>query len=291
MKTQKVFYKSSKIDGIQIFYRESGEASKPPLVLLGGFPSSSITFGGLIEKLKDHYHVIAPDYPGFGNSETPGSSQFAYTFDNLSKIMEKFLDALGINTFSLYAFDYGGPIGFRIASRNPFRIQSLIIQNANAYMEGIGAGFNELMPFLQNRNEETEKPVRALFSLEGVKVFYFTGAEDITKINPDHYLSDLNFLLEPGRLEVHLDLLHNYSSNVAEYPTWQNYFKTHQPPTLLVWGKNDPFFPESAARAFQKDLKNASLHLFNTSHFALEEYGDEIAEKVLEFLSSTLPNN
>jgi len=286
MKTQKVNYKTINVDGLNIFYREAGNKDKPNVLLLGGFPSSSITFTKLINELKEDYHVIAPDYPGFGNSDTPSATEYNYTFANLALAIEKFIDILGLNKFSLYAFDYGGPIGFRIASKRPELIESLVIQNANAYMNGIGPGFETAMPFLQNRNEETEKPIRFLFTLEGIKVFYLTGAENPEHINPDNYLSDLQFLSRPGLHDIHLDLLQNYMSNVGEYDNWQKYFRESQPATLLVWGKNDPFFPEAAARAFLKDLPNAELHLYNTSHFALEEYGDEIAQNVKNFLKT-----
>jgi len=285
MKTQKVNYKTINVDGVNIFYREAGDRSNPSILLLGGFPSSSITFKALIDELKQDYHVVAPDYQGFGNSDAPSAIEYHYTFANLAVAIEKFVDRIGLNKFSLYAFDYGGPVGFRLASKRPELIDSLIIQNANAYVEGIGPGFETAMPFLQNRNEETEKPIRGLFTLDGIKIFYLTGAENPEQISPDGYLSDLQFLSRPGMHDIHLDLLQNYMSNVAEYPTWQKYFREKQPATLLVWGKNDPFFPEAAARAFLTDLPNAELHLYNTSHFALEEFGDEIAENEKQFLS------
>lgn len=281
----KVHFKTVSINGLNIFYREAGDKNKPTILFLGGFPSSSISFRNIIEDLKNDYHVIAPDYPGFGNSDAPRTTNYRYTFDNLAITVEKFIEKIGLKKIILYAFDYGGPIGFRIASKKPELIQSLIIQNANAYAEGIGEGFCAAMPFLQNRNEATEKPIRFLMTLDGIKVFYFSGAENPELISPDAYLSDLQNLSKPGLVDIHLDLLHNYSSNVAEYPTWQSYFAKHQPSTLLVWGKNDPFFPEAAAKAFLKDLPNAELHLYNTSHFALEEYHHEIAGVILSFLN------
>jgi pimeloyl-ACP methyl ester carboxylesterase len=282
--TTKMRYRNANIDGLTIFYREAGENSKPTILLLGGFPSSSITFNRLMDELKDDYHLIAPDYPGFGNSDAP--TNYAYTFDNLAGTMDKFIDHLGLTKFNLYAFDYGGPIGFRIASKRPELIASLIIQNANAYAEGIGGGFETAMPFLQDRNEETEKPIRFLMTLDGIKVFYFTGVEDVESINPDNYLSDLQNLSKPGLVDIHLDLLHNYSSNIPQFENWQNYFRTHQPKTLLVWGKNDVFFPEAAAKAYLKDLPEATLHLYNTGHFALEGYHQEISNNIRTFLTS-----
>lgn len=285
MKNQNVSFKSIEIDGLNNFYREAGNPENPKLLLLGGFPSSSNTFQGLIEKLKKDFHLIAPDYPGFGYSDPFKPEIGEFTFDNLALNLEKFIDLLGMKSFHLYAFDYGGPIGFRLASKFPGYIKSLIIQNATAHTEGLGIGFNDFMPFLQNRNSETEKPLRNLFSLDGIKIFYLTGAENPEAINPDLIHADLNHLMNPDRIEDHLDLLHNYSSNLGHYPEWQNYFKTQAPPALLVWGKNDPFFPEAAAQAFKKDLPHADLYLYPTSHFALTEYGDEIADRIREFIS------
>ena len=285
MDNEKVNYKKEKVDGVNISYREVGNEGKPAILMLGGFPSSSMTFRRLMDELKNDYHLIAPDYPGFGNSDVPSKDNYQYTFENLTTTIEKFVDQIGLKKFNLYAFDYGGPVGFRLAAKRPGLIQSLIIQNANAYKEGLGSGFDAAMPFLQNRNEETEKPIRFLMTLEGIKVFYFTGAENHERISPDSYLSDFAFLSRHGLVDIHLDLLHNYSSNVGEYEKWQEYFRIHQPKTLLVWGKNDPFFPEAAARAFQKDLPQAELFLYNTSHFALEEYHSEIAGNIRTFLN------
>ncbi len=285
MNNNKVHYKTVNIDGINIFYREAGDKNKPAILLLGGFPSSSISFRNLIEDLKNDYHLIAPDYPGFGNSDAPSTGDYQYSFDNLAVTVEKFVDTIGLNKFTLYAFDYGGPVGFRLAAKRPELIASLIIQNANAYMEGIGEGFDAAMPFLQDRNEETEKPIRFLMTLEGIKVFYFTGAENPALISPDAYLSDLLNLSKPGLVDIHLDLLQNYTSNMPEFENWQSYFSKYQPKTLLVWGKNDPFFPETAAKAFLKDLPDAELHLYNTSHFALEEYHEAIAGNIRTFLN------
>jgi pimeloyl-ACP methyl ester carboxylesterase len=283
--TTKVQYKSISINGVNIAYREAGNPNQRTILLLGGFPSSSISFRNLIDDLRHNFHLIAPDYPGFGYSDAPSSSDYTYTFDNLAATMEGFIDAISLTKFTLYAFDYGGPVGFRIAAKRPELISSIIVQNANAYMEGIGEGFAAAMPFLQNRNEETEQPIRFLMTLDGIKVFYFTGAENPELISPDAYLSDLQNLSKPGLVDIHLDLLHNYSSNIPQFETWQQYFQKYQPKTLLVWGKNDPFFPEAAARSFLKDLPNAELHLYNTGHFALEEFHEEIAANIHSFLN------
>jgi len=285
MKKEQVSYKFQNVDGINLFYRVAGNPKNPAILLLSGFPSSSIGFRDLINDLKEDFYLIAPDYPAFGNSDVPDSKDYEYTFHNLSVTMEKFIDQIGLKSFALYAFDYGGPVGYRIAVRRPELINSLIIQNANAYVEGIGPAFGVAMPFLQSRNEENEKPIRILMTLAGIKYFYYNGAEIPANINPDGYMSDLYYLSRPGLHDIHLNLLENYSTNVAEYPAWHEYFKTYQPPTIMLWGKNDEFFPLASAEAYKTDLPNAELHTFNTSHFALEEYHTEISEKIREFLN------
>jgi pimeloyl-ACP methyl ester carboxylesterase len=285
MKKQPIYNKFESVNGIKVFYREAGDKSKPAILLLNGFPSSSIGFRELINDLKEDFYLIAPDYPAFGNSDVPDRKDYEYTFHNLSVTIEKFIDQLGLKSFALYAFDYGGPVGYRIAVRRPELISALIIQNANAYLEGIGPAFSVAMPFLQGRNEENEKPIRHLMTLDGIKIFYFNGAENPELITPDGYMIDLYYLSRPGLHDIHLDLLQNYSTNVGEYPTWQEYFRIHQPPTLMVWGKNDQFFPLASAEAYKTDLPNAELHAFNTSHFALEEYHEEIAEKITMFMN------
>jgi len=277
-------YKIISIDGSDIFYREAGDASKPSLLLLSGFPSSSADFEGLMAELSDSYHLIAPDYPAFGHSAAPDRSAYSYTFHQLSLTIEKFIDAIGLSKFTLYAFDYGAPVGFRIAARRPELIEALVVQNGNAYEEGIGPAFGAAMPFLQNRNAETEVPIRGLMTTEGISYFYHTGASNINAINPDNISLSHYFLSRPGLVDIHLDLLHNYSSNVAEYPTWQEYFRTYRPATLLVWGEGDPFFPIAAAKAFQKDLPDAILIQYPTSHFALAEFHKEIANDIKNFL-------
>ncbi len=284
MKKLRIHYKNENVDGVNIFYREAGNKENPTILLLNGFPSSSISFRDLINDLASDYHLVAPDYPAFGNSDVPSKDEYEYTFHNLSVTIEKFIDQIGLRQFSLYAFDYGGPVGFRIAARRPELIQSLIIQNANAYTQGIGPAFGLAMPFLQNRNEETEQPIRGLMTLDGIKIFYFDGAENPEVINLDGPMLDLYYLSRPGLIDIHLDLLHNYSTNVAEYGNWQNYFRTYLPPTLLTWGKNDQFFPLAAAEAYKTDLPHAELHVYNTNHFALEEYHTEIASNIREFL-------
>jgi pimeloyl-ACP methyl ester carboxylesterase len=284
MKTKVTHYKNEKVEGVNIFYREAGDKSKPTILLLNGFPSSSIGFRDLINDLSDEFHLVAPDYPAFGNSDAPSKEDYEYSFHNLSVTVEKFIDQIGLKTFALYAFDYGGPVGYRIAVRRPELISALIIQNANAYMEGIGPGFGEAMPFLKGRNSENEKVMLNWMTLEGIKKFYLTGIKDASRVNPDGYNIDLYYLDRPGVKEIHLDILQNYTSNLGEYPKWQAYFKQHQPPTLLVWGAGDIYFPIASAKAYKTDLPNAELHAYDTAHFALEEHHEDIAENIREFM-------
>jgi pimeloyl-ACP methyl ester carboxylesterase len=275
------------VDSYRIFYREAGPSNAPAIVLLHGFPSSSHMFRDLIPKLADRFRVIAPDYLGFGYSDQPSGRQYRYTFENLSGLVEKLLfKHLKLGRFSIYVQDYGAPIGFRIASRNPKSIEAIIVQNGNAYVEGISSAFESLRPFWENRNTETEKPVRSLLTADTTKFQYTHGAADPNAISPDSYTFDQLFLDRPGNDAIQLDLLHNYPSNVELYDKWQSYFRTHQPRTLITWGKNDPFFTVEGAKAFQRDLPNAELHLLDGGHFALEEYGREIANHITRFLTA-----
>jgi pimeloyl-ACP methyl ester carboxylesterase len=287
MKTKhSVKHQSANVGGINVFYREAGDPANPAIVLLHGFPSSSHMFQGLIEELKDEFYLIAPDYPGFGFSDAPNIAQFEYTFDNLSKVVTELLETKGVLHYWLYLQDYGGPIGFRIAAQNPERVAGLLIQNANAYMEGVSellAG--AAMPFWKNRNHDTEQPLRGLVTVEGVKMQYLTGVSDSSRVSPDTWTHDLVALGRPGNLDVQLELLFNYQSNVPKFPQWQEYFRANQPKTLITWGKNDPFFTEAGARAYLQDIPEAELHLLDTGHFALEDQGSEIARLVQEFIN------
>ena len=281
-------YKNITIDGLNIFYREAGDKNRPAILLLHGFPSSSHMFRDVIPLLGAQYHVIAPDYPGFGYSDAPAADQFTYSFDKLTEMVEKFINAMGLKKYSLYMQDYGGPIGFRIAAKHPRRIESLIIQNANAYVEGISAAFDPMQPFWENRNAETETPVRALLTKETTIFQYTHGVEDISKVSPDAWNHDQALLERTGNDLIQLALLHNYTSNVALYGQWQEYFRTSQPSTLIVSGKNDPFFTPAGQEAFKRDLHDAELHLLETGHFALETHGQEIAALMLDFLNRKL---
>jgi len=281
-------YHNVAIDGINIFYREAGPKDAPVLLMLHGFPSSSHMFRDLIPQLSDQFRIIAPDYPGFGYSDAPAVDEFEYTFDNLTQIIEKLIVSLRLKKFSLLMQDYGGPIGFRIASQRPERIQALIVQNANAYVEGISAAFNPIKPFWENRNDETETPVRALFTKEMTKFQYTYGASNPDKICPDSWHHDQALLDKPGNDLIQLALLHDYPSNVGLYEEWQAYFRRVQPPTLVVSGKNDPFFTPAGQEAFKRDIKQAEVHLFDGGHFVLEEYHIAIATIISTFLFNQL---
>jgi pimeloyl-ACP methyl ester carboxylesterase len=277
-------YRYATVRGLKIFYREAGETDAPALVLLHGFPSSSHMFRDLIPRLADNFHVIAPDYIGFGYSDAPGTSAFAYNFDNIAAHVEDLLfNVLDLKKFSIYVQDYGAPVGFRIASQRPAAIDGIVVQNGNAYEEGIGAAFEPMKPFWTNRNSETEKPVRALLTKETTLFQYTHGAKNVERISPDAYTFDQFLLDRPGNDAVQLELLYNYPSNVALYDTWHEYFRSKQPPMLIVWGKNDPFFTVEGAKAYQRDLPKAKLHLIDAGHFALEEASDFIAGCIREF--------
>jgi pimeloyl-ACP methyl ester carboxylesterase len=278
-------YHHTKVRHQQVFYREAGSKNSPTIVLLHGFPSSSHMFRDLIPQLEDKFHVIAPDYVGFGYSDAPGAQDFEYTFDNLAAHVEDLLFVnLGLKQFSIYVQDYGAPVGYRIASKHPDAIQSIVVQNGNAYAEGIGGAFDPMKAFWANRNSETEKPVRALLTKEVTMFQYTHGVKDSEQISPDSYTVDQLFLDRPGNAAIQLDLLYNYQSNVALYDRWHEYFRNRQPRMLILWGKNDPFFTVEGAKAYQRDLPNAELHLIDTGHFALEDSAGFIAASIRQFL-------
>jgi pimeloyl-ACP methyl ester carboxylesterase len=278
-------YRHVDVRGKKIFYRETGSGNSLTIVLLHGFPSSSHMFRDLIPRLADKFHVIAPDYPGFGYSDAPSVRDFEYTFDNLAAHVEDLLfKNLGLKQFSIYVQDYGAPVGYRIATKHPDAIQAIVVQNGNAYDEGIGGAFDPMKPFWANRNPETEKPVRDLLTKKMTMFQYMHGVGDVERISPDSYTVDQFFLDRPGNNAIQLNLLHNYQSNVALYDRWHEYFRNRQPRMLILWGKNDPFFTIDGARAYKKDLPNAELHLIDTGHFALEDSSAFIAERMRKFL-------
>lgn len=284
MKKQFIRYRTVNVDGLSIFYREAGDRSKQHIILLNGVPNASGAFQELMDELKEDYYLVAPDFPGFGNSDIPDKHLYEYTFDNISRTIEKFMTIIGLVNPNVYALGYGGPITFRIAARRPGIFNNFILQNSNAYEEGLGPAMAAAAPFLENRNEETTQLVKPLLTLDGIKLFFLSGVKDVAAVNPDHYINALHYLSRPGQEEIQLDLLYNYASNIAEYPNWQKWLKATQPRMLLVWGKNDVFFPVSAAEAIKRDVPGAVLHVYDTSHLALEEHYSDIADDIRIFL-------
>ena len=273
------------VDGLDIFYREAGDPANPTLLLLHGLPTSSRMFRNLIPALADRFHLIAPDYPGFGHSSFPPPDEFEYTFANLTAVVEGFIEALGLERFSLYVQDYGAPIGLRIASRRPERIQALITQSGNAYLEGFTAeAWEPLYAFWKDASPEHEAAVRELLTPEGNVWQWTHGTRTPEHIDPDLPALDTLGFDRPGNRDAQVSLFYDYRRNLDEYPRFQSYFREHQPPTLITWGANDELFGPDGARAYLKDLPDAELHLLDTGHFALEEEGEFIAERIRDFL-------
>ena len=286
IETAKVSYKSVKIDGLDIFYREAGNKNNPTILLLHGFPTSSHMFRNLIPALADKFHLIAPDYPGFGLSSMPKVNEFNYTFENLTNIVDKFTEAVGAAKYSLYVQDYGAPIGFRLAVKHPERVQALIIQNGNAYEEGLSENAAPLKVYGPNRDPKLTEALRGFLKVETTKFQYTHGAKNAESISPDNWLVDQPLLDREGNADIQLNLFADYYTNVKSYPAWHEYFRKYQPQTLIVWGKNDPFFTlQGVENGFKKDLKNIEINYFDGGHFALEEYNNEIAERIREFFA------
>jgi len=301
-------HKTVQIDGLDIFYREAGPKDAPTILLLHGFPTSSHMFRNLIPALSDRYHVVAPDYPGYGNSSMPAVGEFDYSFDHFAEIIEQFTEQLGLKRYSLYVMDYGAPVGFRLAVKHPERVQALIVQNGNAYDEGLDNDFWEpIKAYWKNRKAfdqgldndwwknvkaaynkpsmSNEEALRFLFTIGATQWQYTNGVRDKEAISPDNWHVDQRLLDRPGNQEIQLQLFYDYGSNPPLYPEWQAYFRKHQPPTLIVWGKNDEIFPAEGAHPYKRDLQNIEFHLLDTGHFALEEDGQVIADHVRLFLS------
>jgi len=283
-----VEYKTIVVDSLKIFYREAGESTKPTIILLHGFPSSSHMYRDLIRELAGKYHVIAPDYPGFGQSSAPTPKQYKYTFDNLSITMEHFIDKLKIKKTSLYIQDYGGPVGMRIATRRPELIQSIIIQNANAYVEGLGEILKPLIAYVEHPGPETEQAARFFLTIDATKWQYITGAGSPERVSPDSYGMDQYYLDREGNDAIQLALFRDYGSNIALYEKWHQYFARYKPPMLVLWGKNDEFFTAKGADAYKKDIPHAEVHLLNGGHFALEEHHLEISKLIIGFLGRSV---
>jgi pimeloyl-ACP methyl ester carboxylesterase len=285
----RVTYHTAQVDSVKLFYREAGPKDAPTVVLLHGFPSSSHMFRELIPRLSDKYHVVAPDYPGFGYSDAPSPDQYAYTFDHLADTVDHFLDQKGITKYSIYIQDYGSPIGFRLATRHPERIQAIITQNGNAYDEGLSPFWAEfLYPYWKDPNPTTEAKVRQLLTLDATKLQYLQGFRNPDDVSPDSYLFDQSKLDRPGNDKIQLALFYDYRNNPPLYPAWHKYLREKKPPMLVVWGKNDPVFAPTGAEAFSKDVPQAELHLLDTGHFALEEDGAEIAQIIRAFLAKNI---
>jgi pimeloyl-ACP methyl ester carboxylesterase len=283
----RVRHKTVSVNGLSIFYREAGPKDAPTVLLLHGFPSSSHMFRNLIPALADKFHVVAPDYPGFGQSAMPTVREFEYTFDHLAEVIDAFTQQIGLTRFSLYVQDYGAPVGYRLAVKHPERIQALVVQNGNAYEEGLPDSFwKPIKTYWRERTPENAVPLAKSLEVEATKWQYTHGARQPELISPDAWLVDQLYLDRPGNKEIQLQLFYSYGSNPPQYPAWQEYFRRHQPPTLIVWGKNDPIFPESGAHPYKRDLKHVEFHLLDTGHFALEEEGGTIARLMRRFLEA-----
>jgi pimeloyl-ACP methyl ester carboxylesterase len=279
-------YRTINVDGVRIFYREAGAEESPVLLLLHGFPTASHMFRDLIPQLADRFRLIAPDLPGFGQSDMPSRDNFPYTFDNLARVIDQFTEQVGLSRFAIYIFDYGAPVGLRIALKHPERVSAIVSQNGNAYEEGLSAGWNSLREYWRNPTKEGRDALRSAFTSETTLYQYMKGVADESLVSPDGPALDNFYLARPDAHEVQLDLFLDYASNVALYPRFQNYLREHKPPLLAVWGRNDPYFLPAGAEAFKRDVPDAQVRLFDTGHFALETHVAEIAETIRNFFDS-----
>jgi len=275
-----IHYRSSDVDGFNVFYREAGRPGAPKLLLLHGFPSSSHMFRDLIPLLADRFHIVAPDLPGFGQSAMPPRDAFTYTFDHLAQVIDRFTEVVGFDRFVVYVFDYGAPVGLRIAMKHPERIAGIVSQNGNAYVEGLSEGWNPIQAYWSDPSQKNREALRAFLAPQATRWQYVHGVPDESQISPDGIALDNHYLARPGADEIQLDLFGDYQSNVALYPAFQAYFHTHRPRFLAVWGKHDPFFLPPGAEAFKRDLPDADVRFLDTGHFALETHADEIAAAI-----------
>ncbi|OZI20631.1 alpha/beta hydrolase [Bordetella genomosp. 9] len=282
----RISYHRIQAAGLNVFYREAGPRGAPKLLLLHGFPSASHMFRDLIPLLAQDFHIVAPDLPGFGQTDMPPRDRFDYTFDNFARVIEAFTEAVGFDRYAMYVFDYGAPTGFRLALRHPERIRAIITQNGNAYEEGLSEGWNPIQAYWREPTQANRDALRALLTRESTIWQYTHGVSDTAAVSPDGYGLDDYYLARPGADEVQLDIFGDYKSNVALYPRFQAYFRAHQPPLLAVWGRNDPFFLPAGAEAFKRDIPAATVRFFDTGHFALETHAPEIAHEIRGFLNS-----
>jgi len=285
MESSVIKYKRIDIDGFGVAYRDAGPMSGPALLLLHGFPTSSHMFRDLIPKLGDRYRVVAPDLPGFGQSDLPSRDRFKYTFSNLAKVIARFTELLGLHRFAMYVFDYGSPTGLRMAVEHPERVTSIITQNGNAYVDGLSDGWNPIRAYWKEPTQANRDALRTFLTPETTYWQYTTGVRDSSLVSPDGYNLDNYYMTRPGAHEAQLDLFLDYASNVDGYPKFQEYFRRYQPPLLAVWGNKDPFFLPAGAEAFKRDIKDAKVTFFDTGHFALETHCDEIAVAIRDFLA------
>ena len=279
-----VHYRAAAINGVNMFYREAGPVDGPVVLLLHGFPTSSHMFRNLIPKLAHTYHVIAPDYPGFGESDAPDRSRFSYSFANYAEMIDVLLDKLGASHYAMYVMDYGAPVGYRLALKHPERVTGLIIQNGNAYEEGLGEAWDPIKAYWEEVTEERRNALSFLVSHQSTKFLYTDGVRDLTRISPDNWVHDQALLDRPGNKDIQLDLLYDHATNVPLYPAFQAFFRERQPPALILWGKNDKVFAEAGAHAYLRDLPAAALHILDSGHFALEDQLDVMAPLINDFL-------
>jgi pimeloyl-ACP methyl ester carboxylesterase len=281
-----ISYRTVEVDSLKVFYREAGAPNAPKLLLLHGFPSAGHMFRDLIPLLADRFHILAPDLPGFGQSDMPDRARFKYTFDNIARVIDRFTEKVGFDRFAIYVFDYGAPTGFRLAAWHPERISAIISQNGNAYEEGLSDGWTPIRAYWEDPSTANRNALRAFLSPETTRWQYTHGVPDASRVSPDGMSLDDFYLARPGADEVQLDLFGDYKSNVALYPKFQDYFRTHKPPFLAVWGKHDPFFLPPGANAFKRDIPRADIRFFDTGHFALETHAGPIASAIREFIPS-----
>jgi pimeloyl-ACP methyl ester carboxylesterase len=281
-------HRFAQIEGVNIFYREAGSKDNPCVLLLHGFPTSSHMFRNLIPALADRYHVLAPDYPGYGQSDMPDRKTFAYSFDRYADLVEQLLSKLGVKRYAMYVMDYGAPVGWRLALKHPDQVTGLIIQNGNAYDEGLKEFWDPIKKYWAERSDENAKALLKLFTLETTKFQYTDGVDDVTRVSPDNWVHDQALLDRPGNSDIQLDMMYDYRTNLPLYPKVQEYLRKHQPPTLIVWGERDFIFPADGAHPYKRDLKELEFHLIPTGHFALEDKADVIVPLIRDFLERRL---